>query len=63
MGLERLWWLSRDQSSVLLGNKGDFEEGRGWNVDLSPHHRADKGQNHLELMFTEEAVVGQTLTM
>lgn len=59
LGLERVWWLEGpelglEQSSVLLGNRRNFEAGRGWNVDLSPSHRADKGQNHPEFMVTKE---------
>lgn len=70
LGLEWLWRLKGpelrlEQSSVLPGNRGDFEEGRVWNVDLSPHHGADKDerQNRPDFMFTKEAVTCQTLTM
>lgn len=50
--------LGLEQSSVFPGDRGDIEEGRGWNVDLSPYHEADKGQNRPKLMFTEEAAAG-----
>lgn len=55
--------LGLEQSSVLPEDRRDVEEGREWNVNLSPYHGADKGQNRPELMFTEEAVAGSTLTM